>query len=71
MACGEGDDALDNWASHLLDSEKQAIRKLVKGVISVSTENKRKCLSYGLSSDGNTIVLPNCVNNEVFHPLDS
>lgn len=71
VACGEGDDALDNWASSLSEEDKIAIRSQVKGVISVSTENKRKCLEYGISSQSNTIVLPNCVNDMVFHPVDS
>ncbi len=70
VACGEGDNALDDWAARLSNEEKIRIRHLVNGVISVSTENKRKCLEYGLSTELNTIVLPNCVNDEVFHPLD-
>lgn len=70
VACGEGDDILDNWAMSLSDSVKEGIRKLVKGVISVSTENKRKCIAYGLSLEENTVVLPNCVNDLVFYPQD-
>ena len=70
VACGEGDDALDNWASKLSEEAKRHIRKQILGVISVSSENKRKCLDYGLSSEENTIVLPNCVNDRVFHPID-
>ena len=70
MACGEGDDALDNWASKLTNEQKEKIRSRVTGVISVSTENKRKCLDYGISSEENTVVLPNCVNDKVFYPQD-
>lgn len=71
VACGEGDNALDNWASKLLEEAKMTIRSQVSGVISVSTENKRKCLEYGISTEANTVVLPNCVNDKVFHPVDS
>ncbi len=70
VACGEGDDALDNWASGLSENRKEAIRTAVNGVISVSTENKRKCLGYGIITETNTIVLPNCVNDKVFHPIE-
>lgn len=70
VACGEGDDALDDWAIALSDSAKKRVRSLVNGVISVSTENMRKCLAYGLSTSDNTIVLPNCVNEDVFHPIN-
>ena len=70
VACGEGDDALDNWASLLSTGERDSIRNLVKGVISVSTENKRKCLDYRISTEDNTVVLPNCVNDNLFHPLN-
>lgn len=71
VACGEGDNSLDNWASKLSDDEKSTIKKNINGVISVSTDNKRKCLEYGISTEENTIVLPNCVNDAVFHPIDS
>lgn len=71
VACGEGDNALDNWASKLSDVAKETIRSQVNGVISVSTENKRKCLEYNISTEANTIVLPNCVNDTIFHPIDS
>jgi len=71
VACGEGDDALDNWAASLSKAARDTIKHQIKGVISVSTENKRKCLSYGLSTENNTVVLPNCVNETVFHPIDA
>lgn len=71
VACGEGDDALDNWATSLSKDARDTIQHQIKGVISVSTENKRKCLNYGLSTENNTIVLPNCVNETVFHPIDA
>ncbi len=71
VACGEGDNALDNWASKLSSQSKAIIRGQVRGVISVSTENKRKCLHYGLCTEENTVVLPNCVDDTVFHPIDS
>lgn len=71
VACGEGDDALDNWASVLTKEQRERIRKRVAGVISVSTENKRKCLNYEISTEDNTIVLPNCVNEKVFFPQNS
>lgn len=70
VACGEGDDALDNWATRLSDKAREKVRKQINGVISVSTENKRKCIEYGLSTEENTIVLPNCVNDKVFHPQE-
>lgn len=70
VACGEGDDALDNWATKLTNEQKERIRNRVTGVISVSTENKRKCLDYGISGEENTVVLPNCVNDKVFYPQD-
>lgn len=71
VACGEGDDALDNWASLLSKEAKEQIRNNVRGVISVSTENKRKCLKYGISTENKIIVLPNCVNDKLFHPIES
>lgn len=68
VACGEGDNALEMMVENMSTSKKQSLRKAVTGVISVSSENKRKCLQYGLSEQNNTIVLPNCVNTNIFKP---
>lgn len=70
VACGEGDDALEKLISNLSDKQKKQLANKVKGVICVSSENKRKCLEYGLSQERNTIVLPNCVDANLFHPMD-
>jgi glycosyltransferase involved in cell wall biosynthesis len=71
VACGEGDDALENLVSRLTIDEKHDLTGAVKGVISVSSENKRKCLHYGLCKEQNIIVLPNGVDQNLFHPFDS
>ena len=71
IACGEGDDALEDMVQDISHETKKALAETVKGVICVSSENKRKCLAYGLSTDNNTIVLPNCVNTSLFKPQDS
>lgn len=66
VACGEGDDALESINKRLSLMQKKELRTTVTGVISVSTENKRKCLTYGLAREDNIIVLPNCVDTNVF-----
>ena len=70
VACGEGDDALE----HMVDTTpKESLERLIQavsGVISVSTENKRKCLGYGLVKSENIEVFPNCVNTDIFHQMD-
>ncbi|WP_081372877.1 glycosyltransferase family 4 protein [Xylanibacter ruminicola] len=70
VACGEGDDALEELVKGMTIDEKEQFSKMVNGVICVSSENKRKCLQYGLSREENTIVLPNCVDDTLFHPDD-
>ena len=69
VACGEGDDALEELEASLNTEQKAMLSAIVKGVICVSTENKRKCLEYGLSKEDNTIVLPNCVDDALFRPM--
>lgn len=71
VACGEGDNALERLVGSLSFKEKISFVKSVKGVISVSTENKRKCIEYGLADDQNITVLPNGVDTAIFRPLDS
>ena len=68
VACGEGDNALEDLVAGLPPQEKQELVGAVTGVISVSSENKRKCIEFGLVKEEQIIVLPNCVNTAVFYP---
>lgn len=70
VACGEGDNALEDLVKYMPDSQKRKFVPLVKGVISVSSENKRKCLQYGLVTEDRVIVLPNCVDKKLFYPQE-
>lgn len=71
VACGEGDEALENLHYTLSPQKRKAIRKAVNGVISVSGENKRKCIAYNLIDQGKIDVFPNGVNTELFKPSDN
>ncbi len=66
VACGEGDDALENLVSSLSSKEKTEFANAVCGVISVSSENKRKCIVYELAKEHDIIVLPNSVDTSIF-----
>lgn len=68
VACGEGDEALENLNASLSSSEREKLRKTVRGVISVSSENKRKCIEYNLVDRDKIEVFPNCVNTDLFKP---
>ena len=68
VACGEGDDALEILISTHTDEYIRLLKESVTGVISVSSENKRKCISYKLADGKNIIVLPNCVDTSIFRP---
>ena len=70
VACGEGDNALEDMVTNMSDEEIKLLASAVTGVVSVSSENKRKCLTFGLSSEDNTSVFPNCVNTSIFHKMD-
>lgn len=70
VACGEGDNALEELVTSLSAERKSEFAAHVTGVISVSTENKRKCIEYGLVTEDKIIVLPNGVDKTVFHPHD-
>lgn len=71
VACGEGDDALEDMVKQLSVAELTSLRSLVYGVVSVSTENKRKCIAFHLADSERIIVLPNCVDTKLFKRLDS
>lgn len=68
VACGEGDQALENLHKSMTSATRDNLRKTVKGVISVSSENKRKCLDYNLTDEDRIVVFPNCVDTELFKP---
>lgn len=68
VACGEGDDAIEIMMGALSPKKLKNLTETVTGVISVSSENKRKCLDYHLSNSTNTIVLPNAVDMTLFYP---
>lgn len=67
VACGEGDDAIENMIKTISKESKERLSSAVTGVISVSTENKRKCIDFGLSKKEDISVFPNCVNTAIFH----
>ncbi len=69
VACGEGDNAMEDMLMSLPVCEKERLKRSVKGVVSVSTENKRKCIDYGLASEQDIIVIPNAVDCRLFHPM--
>lgn len=70
IACGEGDNALEEMVENMPKDELSHLARAVTGVVSVSSENKRKCIAYGLSTAENTEVFPNCVNTGIFHKMD-
>ena len=70
VACGEGDDALEKMVDNMSNAEIKHLSSAVTGVVSVSSENKRKCTEFGLVSEDNIDVFPNCVNTSIFHKMD-
>ena len=70
VACGEGDNALEDMVEKMPQKELEKLAKACTGVVSVSSENKRKCIKYHLANKENIDVFPNCVNTTVFHKMD-
>lgn len=70
VACGEGDNALEDMVQKMPKKKLQELAKACTGVVSVSSENKRKCINYNLAKENNIDVFPNCVNTNVFHKMD-
>lgn len=70
VACGEGDNALEDMVEKMPKKELEKLAKACTGVVSVSSENKRKCIKYHLANRENIDVFPNCVNTDVFHKMD-
>ena len=70
VACGEGDNALEDMIAKMPQKELKYLAKACTGVVSVSSENKRKCVAFNLARAEDIDVLPNCVNTNMFHKMD-
>jgi glycosyltransferase involved in cell wall biosynthesis len=70
VACGESGKAIQELLTILNAEEKLRLANTVKGVISVSTENKNRVLQTGLSVEDKIEVIPNAVDKTVFSPRD-
>lgn len=70
VACGEGDNAMEDMVGSMVKDKLRQLASSVWGVVSVSSENKRKCLEYGLATEDNIEVFPNCVNTKIFCKAD-
>lgn len=71
VACGEGDNALEEMVEAMSSEEIAELNSCMTGMISVSSENRRKCIRFGLISDERIVVLPNCVNTDLFAPKEN
>ena len=71
VACGESGKAIDDLLQILKPQEKQRLTEAVKGVISVSSENKNRVLKNGLATEEKINVIPNAVDKAVFYPRES
>lgn len=66
VACGEGDNAIEQLASSVSREAKERFAKSVEAVICVSSENKRRSISHGLTTNEKVVVLPNSVDASIF-----
>ena len=51
VACGEGDNALEDMVANMPKDKFDKLVEAVTGVVSFSSENKRKCLDFGLITE--------------------
>lgn len=70
VACGEGDNAIEDMVATMPKEQLERLAKACTGVVSVSSENKRKCIDFNLAKAEDIEVFPNCVNTDVFHKME-
>lgn len=71
VACGESADHFASELGRMSSNTISEIASAVTGVVSVSVENKRKCIDNSLAKAENIEVFPNCVNVNKFTKTDS
>lgn len=64
-----GEDRI-NIRGALSDGEIEKLRKIVRGVICVSTKNKEESVELGLAAQEKCIVIPNAINQKEFYKKD-
>ncbi len=67
--CAFGESTLWSVNSAHFDKTKQSLSGL-KGIVSVSSENKKALINAGLYTEDRICVIPNAVNTELFYPHD-
>ena len=71
VACGESGDHLEGTLKNFSASVLKDMLVAVMGVVSVSTENKHKCIEHSLAKAENIEVFPNCINADIFVKSDA
>lgn len=71
VACGESGDLFAYEMRRFSQKTKEKMSKVVTGIISVSAENKRKCIEYSLGKAENIEVLPNAIQADRFYRADA
>lgn len=70
VACGEGDNAIIELLEAISLPAKERLINAVNGVISVSSENKKRVIDYQLALPENIVVIPNAVDKSLFYQKD-
>lgn len=70
VACGESGDHFQSTLNKFSAETLKEMPSTVTGVISVSSENKRKCIENKLSDEKNIEIFPNCINADIFYKKD-
>ena len=55
---------------HASDEYKKKVRDYLSGVISVSSKNQQECFDLNLVTPENSVVIPNAIDQSIFHKLD-
>ncbi len=55
---------------HKTEDYKKDIRNYLSGVVSVSSKNQNECLELNLINKDKSIVIPNAIDQSLFHKLD-
>jgi glycosyltransferase involved in cell wall biosynthesis len=70
VACGESGDHFESTVKLFSKTTLENMSKVVTGVISVSSENKRLCIDNNLVKEDDIEVIPNCINADAFCKRD-
>ena len=70
LFASSGEETVNQKREGFTDDIIEEIKRYISGSIHVSTNNRNECLSTGLTTEEQSVIIPNAINNQLFYQRD-